>query len=202
MSLAAQLGVTPVLLPVFGSVPLVSLPANLLAAPLAGPLTVWGLAAGVAGGLLRPVSAPLARLLQVPTLVLVRAVMGVAALGARTVAIGATAALALAAVVGAAWAVHVAGTRSRPRRAGPGSGSGAGSEAGSGAGVCSAVVAWSYRLGERVHDLRDAGARDGDPQPHARLVLRPGRDLALRRVPPPGRGARRATAPTCSTSAA
>jgi competence protein ComEC len=126
-TLGAQVGVAPVLIPVFGSVPLVSVPANLLAVPLAGPLTVWGLAAGVAGGFLRPVSTPLARLLQVPTLVLVRAVMGVAALGARApVAIGATAALALAAVAGAAWAVHVARTRSRPRRAGPGSGSGGG----------------------------------------------------------------------------
>ena len=36
-----------------------------------------------------------------------------------------------------------------------------------------------------------ARARDGHPQPHARLVLRPRRDLGLRRVPPPGRRARR-----------
>ena len=47
---AAQLGVLPVLLPVFGTVPLVALPANLLAAPVVGPLTVWGLVAGVVGG--------------------------------------------------------------------------------------------------------------------------------------------------------
>jgi competence protein ComEC len=80
-TLGAQLGVAPVLIPVFGSVPLVSLPANLLAVPLAGPLTVWGLAAGVAGGAVRPVAPPVARLLQLPTLVLVRAVMTVAAAG-------------------------------------------------------------------------------------------------------------------------
>ena len=44
----------PVLLPVFGTVPLVALPANLLAAPMVGPLTVWGLVAGVVGGLVGP----------------------------------------------------------------------------------------------------------------------------------------------------
>ena len=82
-TLGAQLGVAPVLIPVFGSVPLVSLPANLLAVPLAGPLTVWGLAAGVVGGVVRPVAPPVASVLQLPTVVLVRAVMTIAALGAR-----------------------------------------------------------------------------------------------------------------------
>jgi competence protein ComEC len=103
-TLGAQLGVAPVLIPVFGSVPLVSLPANLLAVPLAGPLTVWGLAAGVAGGLVRPVAPPVAHLLQLPTLVLVRAVMTVAAAGARTpLAVGATALLALVVAAGGLW---------------------------------------------------------------------------------------------------
>ncbi len=46
---AAQIGVAPVLIPVFGSMPLVVLPANLIAVPLAAPLTMWGLAAGVLG---------------------------------------------------------------------------------------------------------------------------------------------------------
>ena len=53
-----------------------------------------------------------------------------------------------------------------------------------------------------VIDVARAHARDGHPQPHARLVLRPRRDLGVRRVP---RGAPRSsspTAPTCSTSAA
>ncbi|HZP30117.1 MAG TPA: ComEC/Rec2 family competence protein [Acidimicrobiia bacterium] len=95
-TLGAQLGVAPVLIPVFGSVPLVSLPANLLAVPLAGPLTVWGLVAGVLGGVVRPVAPPVARVLQIPTLVLVRAVMTIAAVGARSpVAVGATAATVL-----------------------------------------------------------------------------------------------------------
>ena len=51
---AAQIGVAPVLIPVFGSMPLVSLPANLVAVPLAAPLTMWGLASGVVGGVVHP----------------------------------------------------------------------------------------------------------------------------------------------------
>ncbi len=83
VTLAAQLGVAPVLLPVFGGVPLVSLPANLLAVPLAGPLTVWGLLAGAAGTVLTPWAPQVATALQMPTLLLVRAVLAIAALSAR-----------------------------------------------------------------------------------------------------------------------
>jgi competence protein ComEC len=76
---AAQLGVLPVLVPVFGSVPLVALPANLLAAPAVGPLTVWGLVAGVVGGVLGPGAAPW---LQLPTYALLRFVEVVASTAA------------------------------------------------------------------------------------------------------------------------
>ena len=48
----AQVGVAPVLVTVFGSLPLVSVPANLLAVPVAGPSMMWGMAAGVPAGLL------------------------------------------------------------------------------------------------------------------------------------------------------
>lgn len=72
---AAQLGVLPVLIPVFGTVPLVALPANLLAAPVVGPLTVWGLVAGVVGGVLGP---GVAHWLQLPTYALLRWVETVA----------------------------------------------------------------------------------------------------------------------------
>ncbi len=51
VTLAAQLGVLPVQLWLFGSLPLVSIPANVLAGPMAGPAMIWGLVAGVLGGL-------------------------------------------------------------------------------------------------------------------------------------------------------
>ncbi len=76
---AAQLGVLPVLLPVFGTVPLVALPANLLAAPTVGPLTVWGLVAGVVGGAAGP---GVAHWLQLPTLALLQWVETVARVSA------------------------------------------------------------------------------------------------------------------------
>jgi len=83
VTMAAQLGVAPVLLPVFGTMPLASLPTNLVAVPLAGPLTVWGLLAGAAGTLLTPWLPTAATALQLPTLLLVRAVLAIATLGAR-----------------------------------------------------------------------------------------------------------------------
>jgi competence protein ComEC len=83
VTLAAQLGTAPILLPVFGSVPLVALPANLVAVPLAAPITVVGLTAGIAGGLVRPVSPGAATALQLPVLGLVRAVEIVASVAAQ-----------------------------------------------------------------------------------------------------------------------
>jgi competence protein ComEC len=77
-TLAAQVGVAPLLLPVFGTIPLVSLPANLLAVPLAGPLTTWGLTGGVAAGIVRPHAPRAAALLQLPTRVLSQALLGIA----------------------------------------------------------------------------------------------------------------------------
>ncbi len=68
-ALLAPFVVLPVLLPVFGTVPLVALPANLLAAPVVGPLTVWGLVAGTVGGWTGP---GIARILQLPTYALLR----------------------------------------------------------------------------------------------------------------------------------
>jgi competence protein ComEC len=100
VTLAAQLGVAPVLLPVFGSVPLVSLPANLVAVPLAAPLTVWGLASGVVGGLVRPFVPQAAAALCVPSSVLVHALLTVADLAARVpVGVDGRAAVGVLAVV-------------------------------------------------------------------------------------------------------
>ena len=64
MTLAAQLGVAPVLLATFGPIPVASLPANLLCVPVAGLVMVWGLTAGLVAGV---VGAPLASLLHQPT---------------------------------------------------------------------------------------------------------------------------------------
>ena len=80
---AAQVGVAPVLIPVFGSMPLVALPANLVAVPLAAPLTMWGLVAGVVGGLARPLSPAIPRLLELPTVGLLHALISVADLASR-----------------------------------------------------------------------------------------------------------------------
>jgi competence protein ComEC len=61
---AAQLAVAPLLVQSFGAVSLVSLPANLLAVPAAGPVMMWGLTAGVAAGAL---GGSAATLLHVPS---------------------------------------------------------------------------------------------------------------------------------------
>lgn len=75
VTVAAQIGVTPVLLPVFGGLPVASIPANLLAVPAAGPVMVWGLAAGLPAGL---IGGPVATLVHLPTRLLVGWVAGVA----------------------------------------------------------------------------------------------------------------------------
>jgi competence protein ComEC len=83
VTMSAQLGVAPVLIPVFGSVPLAALPANLLAGPLAGPLTVLGLVTGLAGGVVESWWPGLAVALQAPTGLLAQAVLRVAAIFSR-----------------------------------------------------------------------------------------------------------------------
>ena len=60
VSIAAQVGVTPVLLAAFGSVPVITPVANLLAYPAAEALGVFGLAASVVGGVVPPVGTALA----------------------------------------------------------------------------------------------------------------------------------------------
>ncbi len=64
VTLAAQLGVAPVLLATFGPIPVASIPANLLAVPVAGLVMVWGLTAGLAAGML---GASAAAVLHAPT---------------------------------------------------------------------------------------------------------------------------------------
>ncbi|WP_419839216.1 ComEC/Rec2 family competence protein [Candidatus Poriferisodalis sp.] len=78
-TLSAQVGVLPVQLAVFGSLPLVSIPANVLAGPVAGPAMVWGLIAGLAGGVSGDA---VASMLHLPTKLMMGWVAGVARWGA------------------------------------------------------------------------------------------------------------------------
>jgi competence protein ComEC len=64
VTLAAQLGVAPVLLATFGPIPVASLPANLVAVPVAGLVMIWGLTGGLAAGV---VGEPVTSLLHGPT---------------------------------------------------------------------------------------------------------------------------------------
>lgn len=79
ITLGAQLGVAVPALVVFGSLPLVSIPANVLAGPAAGAVMLYGLPAGLVAGAV-PAVAPV---LMLPCRIGVRWVDLVAALGAR-----------------------------------------------------------------------------------------------------------------------
>ena len=124
VTVGAQLAVAPVLMAVFGGVPLVSVPANLVVAPVAGPLTMLGLVGGGIGGL---VGAPLDALVTVPAYVCATGVLLVARWAAvvpLTVGLGEVlAALPVLAVAGGVFAVgsvrRATWRRARPRPAEP-----------------------------------------------------------------------------------
>jgi competence protein ComEC len=117
---AAQLGVAPVLIPVFGSMPVVALPANLLAVPLAGPLTMWGLVAGVAAGLVGGTAPAFARVVQLPTVGLLHTVMAIAEVASRVpVAVDGRNVWVIVGLVSAAAAMHRARGHARVRQARP-----------------------------------------------------------------------------------
>lgn len=81
VTIAAQVAVLPVLLPIFGPVPVVSVVANLLAGPIAGPLMMWGLTAGTLAGVVAhagTAGAALATILHLPTRAMVGWLSGVA----------------------------------------------------------------------------------------------------------------------------
>ena len=104
VTLAAQVGVLPILVPVFGGLPVAALPANLLGAPVAGPLMMWGMAAGLVAGW---TGDTVARAIHWPTGLMIRWVAGVAHWGAaaplgqlrlaHVVALGVAAAVGVAA---------------------------------------------------------------------------------------------------------
>jgi competence protein ComEC len=80
VTLAAQLAVSPLLVASFGAVPVASLPANVLAAPAAGPVMIWGLTGGLVAGLAGDL---VAAGLHLPTRALLAWVDGVASAAAR-----------------------------------------------------------------------------------------------------------------------
>ena len=106
--IAAQLGVLPVSLAVFGSVSLAAIPANLLAEPLAGPVTVVGLITALLGGLIHPWLPDVAAWLQYPTAGLLGAIDLVARVAARhPLAVDGRALLGLLALGCAGWAARM-----------------------------------------------------------------------------------------------
>lgn len=104
VTVAAQLGVAPVIIPRFGGLPVVSLVANVLTVPVAGMVTTWGLPAGVVAGLAGP---NVARVLHLPTQWMIGWVAGVARIGATVPAgeLGMVGLVVVVAGLGGWWAV-------------------------------------------------------------------------------------------------
>ncbi len=75
----AQLAVTPLLVAVFGTVPVAALPANVVAGPATAPVMMWGLTGGLGAGL---AGGPVAWLIHRPTAALLWWVRGVASAAA------------------------------------------------------------------------------------------------------------------------
>jgi competence protein ComEC len=103
VSLAAQIGVTPVLLLTFGEVPAAGPIANLLAAPAAEALGVVGLVAAVVGGAVPPIGVALAPVTEALVAWVTAVAHATAALG---VDLDRRSALVAAAVAGVAFVVR------------------------------------------------------------------------------------------------
>jgi competence protein ComEC len=103
--LAAQAGTAPLLLSMGATVTVASLPANLVAVPVAGWVMVWGLTAGFLAGAL---PGPIATLIHRPTAAMlwwIRSVAGWAS-SARWPAIGALSLALVAAALAIRWLVR------------------------------------------------------------------------------------------------
>lgn len=161
VTLAAQAGVAPVMVPAFGAMPLAAIPANLLAVPVAGPLMMWGLTAGFVAGL---GPAPIARVLHLPT----RLMLGWLSAVARVCAslpvgrVGLVPLALVAVTIAAAFAV-----RGASPRAGPGAARRIDTIACAVAAACVAVIAIVVAL-PRAHD------RSAEPVAGGRLWTRRG----------------------------
>jgi competence protein ComEC len=102
-TLAAQVGASVVMVPVFGSVPVVAPLANMVALPAAAPIMSWGVAAGFPAGFL---GSGVARLVHLPTELLLRWIAAVARIAAM-VPLGQLDALCLLWATALALAVRV-----------------------------------------------------------------------------------------------
>lgn len=80
VTVAAQVAVAPLLIPTFGGMPVSALLANVLAAPMTGPVVVWGIPAGLVAGI---VGGRTAEILHWPTALMVGWISEVAGWGAR-----------------------------------------------------------------------------------------------------------------------
>lgn len=100
-TVAAQLAVSPVLVAVFGPIPLASLPANVAAGPVSGAVMIWGCTAGVLAGVLGGTAASV---VHWPTTAMLWWIGGVAraAAAAPSAQLGGWSLVALGAGVGAA----------------------------------------------------------------------------------------------------
>jgi competence protein ComEC len=118
VTLAAQVGVAPVAIAVFGGVPVAALPANILAAPAAGPVMVLGLPLALAAA---AVPDPAAVLLVLPLRALVRWIALVALVCARLPlgTVGPATAALTAAVIGAVLVIAALRRRSASARPPP-----------------------------------------------------------------------------------
>lgn len=74
-TVAAQLAVSPVLVAIFGPIPLASLPANVLAGPASGAVMIWGCTAGLVAGM---VGGTVATIIHWPTEALLWWIGGIA----------------------------------------------------------------------------------------------------------------------------
>ncbi len=83
-TVSAQIAVSPVLIATFGPMPLMSLPANVLAEPVAGPVMMWGSTAGLLAGVM---GGWVAHLIHLPTRVFLWWISGVAGVAARSPAV-------------------------------------------------------------------------------------------------------------------
>ncbi|MEM7143197.1 MAG: ComEC/Rec2 family competence protein [Actinomycetota bacterium] len=103
-TVSAQLGVSPVLVAIFGPLPLASLPANVLAGPASGAVMMWGCTAGLVAGV---VGGTTAEVLHLPTRCLLWWIGGVASFAARAPAASlgamALAVLAVACLAAIRW---------------------------------------------------------------------------------------------------